>query len=794
MTFRMQGVLEIDGKQAKVELRAVGKETDNATSSLDRMGKEGQQTGREVKRLKSEAAQLRRELKTLQAAQTGAANNNRTLGTSNQLAAGSMANLTAQGNDVITMLVAGQNPMQLALQQGTQITQVIGPLGAAGAFKALGGAIMSMLSPINLITIGFIAVGAAAAQWLMSAADDGKEFADVLDDLETAMGDFKTATELAGLSTKEMFDKFGTADPVLKQVLADLAAFEKIRAHDAIDATVRALDELSDWTDFAKSDGPFSSWDEQNQVIADARAARDEFERLRSILETSENDAERLKAAIDMREILRPANGDFRSLNEEQQRMFQNLSQIVRELVLMGVQVDQLAETQSAYNANDTEWAERKLASLEQEGELRQAINIFGEDSLIVAELRAAAEREAFEELLNSRDISEELKQRLLDAFDALQAMSTVDIASAISAGVTQAASLAGYLSQAAGNMTVIRSGQSILGSIASGAQSFWGQLMDAANDPVAPNSSKRPQLPSVNADFGVTPVRPGGGGSSRSAEAREAEREREAIERLLETKQRELDILRESDPVKQEMIRLRETLKGATDEERDAVEQLIQKLQQEQDERRSIDEVTQFYGRNLVDVVDAATDSAGDLGDAFEAVADSIRRAAIEALILGTGPLAGIFGGGGSGGLVGLVTSALGFAEGGDPGELGHGIIHGPGTTKSDSIIARVSAGEMIMTGEATQRYRTVLEAMNAGDVIPFAGFARGGMIGATRATSASSAVAGDATLKVELADDFKATLKGEMQGVAVKVTRAGLTAFEREVLPRRLGEKRVG
>ena len=55
-----------------------------------------------------------------------------------------MGNLVSQGNDVLVMLAAGQNPFQLAIQQGTQITQVIGPLGAAGAFRALRGAVLSM--------------------------------------------------------------------------------------------------------------------------------------------------------------------------------------------------------------------------------------------------------------------------------------------------------------------------------------------------------------------------------------------------------------------------------------------------------------------------------------------------------------------------------------------------------------------------------------------------------------------------------------------------------------------------
>ena len=50
-----------------------------------------------------------------------------------------------QFNDIGMMIAAGQNPLMLALQQGSQITQVLGPMGAGGALKALGGAFMGLL-------------------------------------------------------------------------------------------------------------------------------------------------------------------------------------------------------------------------------------------------------------------------------------------------------------------------------------------------------------------------------------------------------------------------------------------------------------------------------------------------------------------------------------------------------------------------------------------------------------------------------------------------------------------------
>lgn len=66
------------------------------------------------------------------------------------------------------------------------------------------------------------------------------------------------------------------------------------------------------------------------------------------------------------------------------------------------------------------------------------------------------------------------------------------------------------------------------------------------------------------------------------------------------------------------------------------------------------------------------------------------------------------------------------GFADGGLPafadGGLPTGLIRGPGTGRSDSIIARVSNREFIMNAQATADNLPVLEAMNKGRIRAFA------------------------------------------------------------------------
>lgn len=94
-------------------------------------------------------------------AHAAAANTNvRSLGAANS----NVANLAAQFQDIGVSAAMSMNPLQIALQQGTQIGAVLGPMGAAGAVKSLGSAFLSIISPVSLVTIGLVAAVAAGLQ------------------------------------------------------------------------------------------------------------------------------------------------------------------------------------------------------------------------------------------------------------------------------------------------------------------------------------------------------------------------------------------------------------------------------------------------------------------------------------------------------------------------------------------------------------------------------------------------------------------------------------------------------
>jgi hypothetical protein len=79
---------------------------------------------------------------------------------------GASSNITAQFQDIAVQAQMGANSMAIAIQQGTQLGEAIKNVAAqGGGLKALGGAVLSMLNPISLLTIGFVYLAAEAAKY-----------------------------------------------------------------------------------------------------------------------------------------------------------------------------------------------------------------------------------------------------------------------------------------------------------------------------------------------------------------------------------------------------------------------------------------------------------------------------------------------------------------------------------------------------------------------------------------------------------------------------------------------------
>ena len=104
------------------------------------------------------------DLKDLDALEAGVNNNIKrmkdlgsTSGKTAKEIAFSMRGLPAQFTDIAVSLQGGQKPLTVMLQQGGQLKDMFGGVGAAA--KAMGGYILSLLTPLNMILASIAGLG-----------------------------------------------------------------------------------------------------------------------------------------------------------------------------------------------------------------------------------------------------------------------------------------------------------------------------------------------------------------------------------------------------------------------------------------------------------------------------------------------------------------------------------------------------------------------------------------------------------------------------------------------------------
>jgi hypothetical protein len=93
------------------------------------------------------------------------------------------ANIAAQFQDIGVTAAMGMNPLQIALQQGTQLSSVFASMKPAEAVKALGASFGALFGVVSIATIGIVAIIAALVQfvnWASLAKTALNAFADVL--------------------------------------------------------------------------------------------------------------------------------------------------------------------------------------------------------------------------------------------------------------------------------------------------------------------------------------------------------------------------------------------------------------------------------------------------------------------------------------------------------------------------------------------------------------------------------------------------------------------------------------
>lgn len=582
---------------------------------------------------------------------------------STNLAAGATGNLAAQFNDIGMMLMAGQNPLQLAIQQGSQITQALGPMGATGAAKALGSAFLGLLSPINLIIPAVIAAAGYTIQWLTSAEEKASSVASAFDAIIEASA--KTQGEIDKL-------RFGVDEAYQVDLLQ-----EQIRLRDQYNLKVAALQGyLSSTTD---------SIDLQRIKTADLRA--------------------------EIEGIVARYNEAGAALSLQQNRAAQ--------LAILEGQRAQAA----------AELAAKELQAAQAAEALR--IKIVG----VVSALASAD------------------GSRLVAAFQAAFP--------AASQLLGMAQSIIGTLGAASAQAAALQSAETA-GLAAQYAQYGAGRTI---GERLARESG------SLYGGRRVIPAPAGGGGGGGGGAA--ARDEANALQELIASLEGEIEALRTQDPIQQEMLKHREALAGATEAEKAKVEELIATREREAALMEGVKARAEFFRDIGGQALDALIMKGESFNDVLKGLISSLIQAVAQAALLGTGPFASLFG---NKGIMELIFPALGA------GKAAGGLITGPGTGTSDSILTPTSNGEFVVNARATAQNRQLLEAINSGGRIR--GYADGGYVGGDARRMSGRSAGRD--LPAQIYMDFRG-VKGdrEIEAVARQSAAQVVAMYDREGLP---------
>jgi phage-related minor tail protein len=160
------------------------------------------------------------------------------VGGQSRLTSFQLQNLTFQLNDVFVGFASGQRPLMVLIQQGSQIAQVMGPVGVTGALKGVAQAIASIVTPARLAggVIAAVAIGAVTAwnAWFESQrnvmtalAGAGRIAGATIDDINRIADAGAVAGRISTAVARDMAAELARTGKIGKELFGDLLMIAK---------------------------------------------------------------------------------------------------------------------------------------------------------------------------------------------------------------------------------------------------------------------------------------------------------------------------------------------------------------------------------------------------------------------------------------------------------------------------------------------------------------------------------------------------------------------------------------
>lgn len=573
-----------------------------------------------------------------------------------------LQNTANQIGDMAVQLEGGTNAMRV---MGQQLPQVL------GGFGALGGA-LGVVAPL-LGTVAAVGLP-LAAMFLMTSdnADDASEkvktFADKLSEAEAALRNAEAAMELAsegGLD--DLQEKYGIVTERVRELAEALAEIETRAAQvkigqvldDALgDAYQRQLDRVFGTVGRAIAQaGTAEAQQEVEQIREAIRGLQAEI----AIFEAS---GQAIPAALTSQ------LAEMRSELAALEGRVQDIGALAGDLIVSPETLSRISELQA------------QLQAAREAGDFTAMADTLNEMRNILEGTGAEIEQGVLDALTRAEDMARQMADALgvgeTSADDLAAAAS--GIAGAISPAVAEAWNLVTALESGARAASAMSVAKSVGGRILDGIKTYGGILMDAAENPVAPRTSVRPRLPSVDASFGNDSSssgrgsgRGGSGGVAKPDLFANAEKQIETLKRQIEMVGKTSDQVAELtakykllDEAKERGLDLDakqaatgETIRQQIDRQAKAIGNLTREKEQAAQRAAEFNRLQDDMKDGFIDAIIEGENFAG----VMESVAKSLAKAALQAALFGEGPMAGLFGGGG--GLLGGLFKGFKFAAG---------------------------------------------------------------------------------------------------------------------------------
>lgn len=462
LTADASGLLQ--GEQALDSIAAKGAQTEaKVTKAMRGVGDSGKQAARGLN--DADAAAKRTAAGMAQAAQQA-----QRVAAETRTAAGQTANLTSQFNDIAVMMAAGQSPIQLALQQGTQITQVLAEMGGGvGAVKALGAAFIQMINPISLITIGAIAMGAALSQAVSGMLPSTKSFSDAMDELNDAIGQVRSNLDMFADGGKKLAEIYGGVSSEIRDLASAIAQIDMRKMNDAAGDAITAL--RSDYN--GSGWGNVSRRESMHVGLGLSGGNLDRMAGLSSALDDKKPLEDNLAILTAMRETLVASVGEVGKMTSAQRDYYARIVEAEKAARQILDVTKETAEAEAslarakisagyAYAAEMMRQgaamradADQRISSLTTEAEIQRLVALYGSDSERASRARADAERDALEQTLIAKGYSADMADEVLRAYDATvdSANATADWATTMSSVRAEINAIASALASMGGGM-----------------------------------------------------------------------------------------------------------------------------------------------------------------------------------------------------------------------------------------------------------------------------------------------------------------------------------------------------